>query len=130
MSRLATLEKGYHYKDGILFRTCLDVYGQPKEQICLPQQYRQKCLQLAHNNFGHQGRNKMVQLIQLFFHWPTITKDCSAHIRKCDKCQRMDKTVPRNNTMQLREIITIPFERVAIDIVGPFPTAVGGYKFL
>ena len=87
-------------------------------------------LALAHDNFGHQGSNKMAQLIQPFFHWPTITKDCLVHTRKCDKCQRMDKTVPRNNTMQLRELTTIPFERVAIDIVGPFSTAIGGFRFL
>ena len=128
---LAKLEKeGYHLQDDILFRTRLDTFGQPQEQICLPRQYRPRCLQLAHNNFGHQGRTKMVELIRPFFHWPTMTKDCLTHIKKCDKCQRTDKTAPKHNTMQLREVTTIPFEQVSIDLVGPFPTAVGGFRYL
>jgi len=32
--------------------------------------------------------------------------------------------------MQLKEITSIPFERVAVDLVGPFPTATGGFRFL
>ena len=42
----------------------------------------------------------------------------------------MEKTTPKHNIMQLREMTAVPFERVAIDLVGPFPTAVGGFKFL
>ena len=129
--KLATLQKdGYYFRDGILLRTRLDVFGQTTEQICLPTPYRQKCLHLAHNNFGHQGRTKMTDLIRPFFHWPSMTRDCLAHVRSCDVCQRTDKANPKPNMMQLREVTTIPFESVAIDLVGPFPTAVGGFKFL
>ena len=55
---------------------------------------------------------------------------CLKHVRKCDKCQRMDKTSPKHNVMQAREVVSIPFERVAIDIVGPFSFVKGGFKFL
>ena len=32
--------------------------------------------------------------------------------------------------VQKREIVTVPNERVCIDLVGPFPTAKGGFRFL
>jgi len=32
--------------------------------------------------------------------------------------------------MQLREIVAVPFERVTVDLVGPFPAATGGFRFL
>ena len=32
--------------------------------------------------------------------------------------------------MKEREVITIPSERVCIDLVGPFPKAKGGFEFL
>ena len=64
----------YHFSDGILFRTRLDQFGQAREQIWLPQEYRSKCIALAHTHFGHQGCNKMVQLIRPFFHWPQSQK--------------------------------------------------------
>ena len=131
MLKLAKMEKeGYHLENGILFRTRLDPFGQAKEQICLPEDYRHRCLKLAHTNFGHQGRNKMVELIKPFFHWSSLTRDCLTFVKSCDECQRKDKTKPKHNSMQIREMTSIPFERVAVDLVGPFPTAVGGYRFL
>ena len=120
---------GYHYLDGTVFRTRLDSFGDVCEQLCLPQPYRAKCLKLAHNHFSHQGRNKMVDLICPFFYWPTITVDCLVHIRQCEVCQKMDKAVPKPCMMQERELVSVPAERVAIDLVGPFPTATGGFKF-
>ena len=49
MLKLAKMGKeGYHLESGIVFRTRLDSFGQTKEQICLPLEYRHKCLQLAH----------------------------------------------------------------------------------
>ena len=122
--------EGYHFLNGIVFRTRLDSFGDAREQLCLPQPYRAKCLKLAHNHFGHQGRNKMVDLIRPFFYWPTITVDCLAHIRQCEVCQKMDKAVPKPCMMQDRELVSVPAERVAIDLVRPFPIATGGFKFL
>ena len=52
------------------------------------------------------------------------------HIRACDKCQKQDKAKMKPNPMQLRETSSIPFENVSVDLVGPFPTAVGGFKYL
>jgi len=108
-------KEGYRYQDGVLLRTRLDKQGDKKEQICLPKELRRECMMLAHSRFGHMGRNKMCQLISPFFYWPTLSRDCQQHIRQCSVCQKADK---------------MPFERVAVDIVGPFPTAKGGFRFL
>ena len=125
-----TDSEGYHWQDGLVFRTRLDQLGDKVEQLCLPKQYRPKCLHLAHEHFGHNGRNKMASHIRRFFYWPSITADSMAHIRSCSTCQKKDKMTPRNAMMQEREIVSIPSERVAIDIVGPFPTAKGGFRYL
>ena len=48
------------------------------------------------------------------------------HIKTCVTFQKKDRTNPKHMKMQAREIVTIPSERVAIDIVGgPFPVAKG-----
>ena len=122
-----TKSEGYHWQDGVLFRIRLDKLGDAREQLYLPQPYRERCLKMAHNNLGHLGRNKMVQIIRPFFYCPTTTVDCLNH-KSCEKCQRMDKSVPRKSIMQEREVVSIPAERVAIDLVGPFPMAKGGFK--
>ena len=123
-------KQGYHLVEGLLFRTRLDLLGNPTEQLCIPSSYRSKCLHTAHNNFGHQGRNKMLLLLKPHFYWPSMSKDCQAHIRSCVRCQELDKTSPKPNLMTERTVVTVPFQDVAIDVVGPFPTAVGGFRFL
>jgi len=123
-------KEGYREVNGVVFHSRMNKLGGNEEQICLPTSYRQKCMSLAHSKFGHLGRNKMCCLIKPYFYWPTISKDCQQFIRACDVCQRADKAKPPNNPMQLREVVTVPFERVAIDIVGPFPNAKGGFKYL
>ena len=129
--KLASLDKdGYHMSNGLIFRTRLDVFGTPKEQLCVPQKFRRQCLQAAHTGFGHQGRNRMVALLRQYFYWPCMGRDCVQYVRACNACQQMDKTQPRPPTMTERQVVTKPFTDVSIDIVGPFPTAKGGFKFM
>ena len=68
--------------------------------------------------------------LKCFFYWPSMTADVSEHCKSCDKCQRHDKQYPKQMLMQEREVVTLPSERVCIDIVGSFPTAKGGFRFL
>jgi len=122
--------EGYRWEKGLLLRTRLDQQGQAKDQICLPKAFRRRCMSLAHTKFGHLGRNKMIALLTPHFFWPNMSKDCQDFIRQCPECQKHDKARPPPSPMQLRETVTVPFERVAVDIVGPFPTAKCGYRFL
>ena len=55
-----TLSEGYHWRQGLLFRNRLDMMGENIEQLCLPKHYRDRCLTLGHEHFGHSGRTKCV----------------------------------------------------------------------
>ena len=114
----------------MIYRTTLNRQGDPIEQICVPKKFRNKCLDMAHGKFGHQGRNKMVELLRPHFYWPTMSKDCMLHIKQCEKCQKEDKASVKPSPMQIRASSNIPFQNLSIDLVGPFPTAVGGFKYL
>ena len=46
------------------------------------------------------------------------------------KCQKHTKAMPKPMPMQECEVVSVPSERVCVDIVGPFPTAKGGFRFL
>ena len=59
--------EGYHVVDGLLLRTRLNSFGDPIQQLCIPAEFRNRCLQRAHTAFGHQGRNKMVLLLKPYF---------------------------------------------------------------
>ena len=124
------LTEGYHWVESLLFRTRQDNLGDNVEQLCLPNPYQSKCMLLAHESFGHAGRNRMCQHIRKYFYWPSMTLDVSKDCKSCETCQKQDKQVPKPMLMQKREIVTVPSERVCVDLVGPLPTAKGGFHFL
>ena len=129
--KLAELEKeGFHMSQGLIWRTRLEIFGKPNQQLCVPAGFRHKCLTAAHGSFGHQGRNKMVQLLRLHFYWPNQSRSCRNHVKECARCQTADKTVPKPHSMTPRPTVTQPFSDVAIDLVGPFPTATGGFQHM
>ena len=116
--------EGYHWIEGLLFRTRLDALGDNIEQLCLPE----PCLQLT-RTLGMRVETKCVSTLSVFFYWPSMTADVSKHCKSCEKCQKHDKQLPRQMLMQEREIVTIPSERVCIDLVGPFLLPRGGSVF-
>ena len=62
--------------------------------------------------------------------WPGIYKDVLGWCKQCDRCQKTKKTnVPRAPLQQI-PVITEPFEKVAFDIVGPFPRSKNGHKYV
>jgi len=95
-------KNGYREEDGVILRSRLDDCGNVLQQICLPVEYRQTCLRLAHTKFWHQGRNKMVSLVRQYFYWPSLTSDCLKFIRSCEVCQKQNKTNPPKGKMQMR----------------------------
>ena len=60
------IAEGYHWVERLLFRTRLDTLGDNVKQLCLPTPYRSRCMSLAHESYGHAGRNKMCQHICRF----------------------------------------------------------------
>ena len=129
--KLAELEKeGFHLSQGLIWRTRLDSFGKSIQQLCVPPSFRRKCLTAAHNSFGHQGRNKMVELLRPYFYWPNQSRTCRDHVRQCSRCQAADKSSPKPHSMTARPVVTQPFKDVAIDWVGPFPTATGGFQHM
>ena len=61
--------------------------------------------------------------------WPGMSGTIKAYVKGCLECQRMRKGSAGKIPMGEMPIHDIPFNNVAIDIVGPFPRA-KGFKFL
>jgi len=75
--QLATEQKqGYRWEDGLILRERLDEWRENVSQLCVPRQFRRKCLNMVHTQFGHQGRNKMLSLLKPYFFWPKMARDC------------------------------------------------------
>ena len=121
---------GYRWEEGLLLKYQLDQFGKSTKRLCVPQKFREKCMVLAHNKFGHRCKNKVAQDLARLFYWPSLWRDVATHCRACKNCQEYSKAKPRHSPMVEREVITVPSERVAINLVGPLPKARRGCEYI
>ena len=123
----------YQWEKNLLYR----VYqhgNKVYKQIVVPKKYRQEVLRIAHDipMSGHLGIKKTKERIWSDFVWPGICRDVRNYCASCDICQR---TTPRGKTRKVplgkMPIIDTPFERVAVDLIGPItPCSDGGHRYI
>jgi len=79
---------------------------------------------------GHFGATAMVKSIrEAGFDWPNIHDDALAHCQKCKPCLWFN--TPPGAFHKLQSIVAaMPFDHVAVDLAGPFPTSSAGNHFL
>lgn len=120
-------------RGGLWFRRYRDKRGVIYDQLLVPAKYRQDLLRLSHGDgwSGHLGMRKSKARLLQEFYWPNCFRDVEQFVRSCDSCQRVGKPHDRCKVpMQLVPIITEPFKRMVIDIVGPLPVTERGNKYL
>lgn len=69
---------------------------------------------------GHQGIGRTTVKVSAHFAWPGMMADVKRFCQSCDVCQ---KTVQKGKVSRVplgeTPIIDTPFQRVAVDLVGP-----------
>ena len=110
-------------EDGILgIKTTSE--DQTNVQFCVivPHGAKQEILELAHNSpvGGHFGIQKTIEKLKQRFHWINLARDVQDWCMRCPTCNRHKTS--KSNRAPMKPIYTgEPFERVAMDIVGPLP---------
>ena len=69
--------------------------GEPVKQFVVPDRLIPKVLELLHDNAGHQGIERTVNLISRRFYWPDITGCVKSYCSKCERCQGANTELPR-----------------------------------
>ena len=80
-------------------------------QLVLPQRFHSKVLWSVHDDMGHQGLEKTMELLRERVYWPTMAADACNWVSQCSRCQvaKGNYTTPRpkighlesNNPMDL-----------------------------
>ncbi|XP_076057566.1 uncharacterized protein LOC143035033 [Oratosquilla oratoria] len=123
--------------DDLLYRKCVlstHVEKVGKLALVVPKECRPIILSVGHKNplAGHFSQRKTAMKIADKFFWTGMAVDIRDFCRSCDICQRMSskgrvKPVP----LHPLPIITEPFSRVAMDLVGPlFPPSAEGHRYI
>ena len=89
---------------------------------------------MAHDGLmgGHLGIQRTKQKVISNFYWPGVNGDVTSYCRSCDICQKtVDKGRQGKAPLGEMPIIRTPFQRVAVDIVGPIvPCSDRGHKYI
>ncbi|XP_075737410.1 uncharacterized protein LOC119162224 [Rhipicephalus microplus] len=124
----------FFIQEGLLQRRYVSKSGEEFSQVVVPEKFRVPIMHLAHDGAmgGHQGVKKTLSKVRTEFFWPGMQADMKRFVASCDICQR---TAPKGHTRKVPlvkvPIISTPFEKVAIDIVGPlFPRSTQGNKYI
>lgn len=101
-------------------------------QIVVPSKKISDILSEAHNSpsGGHFGINKTLSKIRERFYWATCKFDVEIWCKKCKIC--FSKRGPQKRSKAELQVYNVgsPFERIALDILGPFSKTSSGNRFL
>lgn len=120
-----------HLRNGILHRKWESDDGKTSRwQLLLPKSRISKVLQELHGSpiGGHFGVMKTLQKVRELFYWNNVRSDVDKWCRTCDTCAAR-KGLSRHTRGRLqRNTVGAPFERIALDILGPLPRTYDGNK--
>ena len=97
-------------------------------QLVLPQRYHKRVLQSLHNDLGHQGIDRTLELLREWVYWSTMTQDANTWVTECRRCQVMkgDYNTPKLKIGHL--IAHNPLDLVCLDFTKVDPSKGGQGK--
>ena len=103
-----------------------------QREIALPQQFRQRVMELGHSIpwAGHMASQKTLNRIGSRFVWPGMYTQVSQFCASCEICQLTSAKGVTRAQLQSLPIIDTPFERIGMDIVGPLEKSSSGHRYI
>jgi hypothetical protein len=129
VERIVRLAKRYAVVEGDLYRCGTnDILMR-----CITQEEGRELLTKIHGGeCGSHSSSRMLvgKAFRHGFYWPTALQDATEMVKSCKACQFHAKQT--HTPAQALQMIppSWPFVVWGVDILGPFPRAVGGYRFL
>ncbi|XP_050290277.1 uncharacterized protein LOC126728512 [Quercus robur] len=101
--------------------------------LCVPPETAESILEELHEGIcgSHTGgRSLSCRAITQRYWWPNMQKEAQEYVRKCDQCQRYGPSIHQPGGVLNPLSSPWPFAQWGLDIVGPFPKAIGNKKYL
>jgi len=79
---------------------------------------------------GHFSARKTMKAISQKYFWPCLQRDVERYVNNCKQCQ-INKPTRHKIKATLKPIsVNKPFERLAVDCMGPLPLTLNGNRYL
>jgi len=120
-------------ENGVLYRKweTEDGHG-TRLQLVLPRSLVPDVLSALHDapSAGHLGVAKTVERVRERFYWYGLQSDVEDWCRQCEKCTKRKSPQTNARAPLVSSCSGYPFERIAIDIMGPLPVTESGNKYI
>ena len=120
----------FAWGQGLLFQISTNQLEEEVQLLVLPQPMRAQVMKLAHEGMGHMNCKRVVALIKQKFVWPGMGVEIKKHCESCPECQKCQKRKAGKAPLILRPVLSVPFEVLAFDLVGPMEPGQGGCRFI
>nr|XP_054761342.1 uncharacterized protein LOC129267739 [Lytechinus pictus] len=101
--------------------------------VLVPKTHRSEIMRIAHDSLfgGHLGINNTLSKVKAQFYWPSMYEDVANFCRSCDVCQKtISKGRVPKTTLGKLPIVGVPFQRIEIDLMGPFLRSARGHTHI
>ena len=103
-------------RNGLLYRKVqFCSHDQPSLQFLLPQNYREQAMNACHDDKGHLGLERSLDLLKDRYYWAGMSTNMENHTQTCERCLHF-KSEPQKT--ELYPITTThPLELVHMDFL-------------
>ncbi|UYV65106.1 K02A2.6-like [Cordylochernes scorpioides] len=120
-------------ENGLLKRIWECADGKSKTmQLVVPKVQVPNVLREIHGGVSgaHFGINKTLKKVRERFYWVYYHEDVERWCKECDRCAASKGPKTRARGVMREYNMGAPFERIAIDVIGPFPVTEGGNRYI
>ena len=116
--------------ENLIIRTITDPTGDPLTKLCVPLKLQTQIVKEAHEQGGHMGINVTEERVKNNFHFPRIRDVITETIQCCGPCQEKKMSQKAQRHTLISQQAGYPFQRISIDLVGPFQRSLRGNTHL
>ena len=120
-------------RNEVLYMAWIDnITGEKSWRLVVPKELVVFVLEELHDQptAGHLGENRSMAKVRARFFWAGMGEDIANHIRTCDACARAKEPRKKNKAALGHVPVGARMERVAMDLVGPWPRTTRGNKYI
>ena len=120
-------------REGCLYREWEEVSSKKNRyQLIIPPSLQNEILAQLHGSktVGHFGIKKTLNRVKERFYWPQCRTSVKQWCESCDLCSSKKGPCKKPKAPLQLYGVGAPMERIAIDIMGPFPMSKHGNKYL
>ncbi|KAG1932770.1 interleukin-1 receptor accessory protein-like 1-A [Pimephales promelas] len=111
-------------RDNLLHRVTTDQDGKERWQMVLPEKFHLQVMKSLHDDAGHLGVERTVELLRDRFYWPKMNQDIEQYVKTCGRCVAR-KTLPQRSSPLNRITSSGPLDLECMDFLSIEPDSKG-----